>query len=84
VVGVPFTRIAVDLGTPKVKNIVALGAFQAATRLAPAESFRAAIGEALKSQCALLPLNEQALALGARALDEAESAPVRPVTPETG
>jgi 2-oxoisovalerate ferredoxin oxidoreductase beta subunit len=70
VVGVPFTRIAVDLGAARVKNIVALGAFQAVTRLAPAESFRAAIGEALKAQCALLPLNELAFASGAEAVKE--------------
>jgi 2-oxoisovalerate ferredoxin oxidoreductase beta subunit len=70
VVGVPFTRIAVDLGSPRVKNIVALGALQAATRLAPPDSFRAAIGEALKSQCALLPLNEEAFAAGIRAVQE--------------
>jgi 2-oxoisovalerate ferredoxin oxidoreductase beta subunit len=68
VVGIPFTRLALELGAARVKNIVALGAFQAATRLVPAESFRAAIGEALRSQCALLPLNEQAFALGGDAL----------------
>jgi 2-oxoisovalerate ferredoxin oxidoreductase beta subunit len=69
VVGVPFTRLAAELGAVKVKNIVALGAFQAATRIAPPESFRAAIGETLKSQCALLPLNEQAFALGRDAVN---------------
>jgi Pyruvate/2-oxoacid:ferredoxin oxidoreductase gamma subunit len=67
VVGIPFTRLALELGATRVKNIVALGAFQAATRLVAAESFRAAIGEALRSQCALLPLNEQAFALGGEA-----------------
>jgi 2-oxoisovalerate ferredoxin oxidoreductase beta subunit len=70
VIGIPFTRMAVELGTAKVKNFVALGAFQAATRLAPAQSFRAAIGEQLKADCALLPLNEQAFALGAQAVEE--------------
>ena len=73
VVGVPFTRLAADLGAVKVKNIVALGAFQAASRLAPAESFRAAIGETLKSQGALLPLNEQAFALGRQAVESGVS-----------
>jgi 2-oxoisovalerate ferredoxin oxidoreductase beta subunit len=68
VVGVPFTRLAAELGAVKVKNIVALGAFQAASRLAPAESFRAAIGETLRSQGQLLPLNEQAFALGGEAV----------------
>jgi Pyruvate/2-oxoacid:ferredoxin oxidoreductase gamma subunit len=67
VMGVPFTRIAVDLGTPRVKNLVALGAFQAATGLLPADSFRAAMGELLRGDCALLPLNEQAFELGRQA-----------------
>jgi len=71
VVGVPFTQIALDLGAARVKNIVALGAFQAATRLFPAESFLMALRETLKSDCALLPVNEAAFAWGARAYQEA-------------
>jgi len=73
VVGVPFTRLAADLGAVKVKNIVALGAFQAASRLAPAESFRAAIGETLRSQCAFLSLNEEAFAVGRQAVESGVS-----------
>jgi 2-oxoisovalerate ferredoxin oxidoreductase beta subunit len=71
VTGVPFTRLAADLGAVKVKNIVALGAFQAATRMFPEESFRATIAATLKTDCALLPLNQDAFTLGARAFGEA-------------
>jgi 2-oxoisovalerate ferredoxin oxidoreductase beta subunit len=62
--GVPLTRIAQDLGKPVVKNIVALGALQAATRLFPAETFLTAVRQALKDKCALIPLNEQAFEWG--------------------
>jgi len=64
VVGVPFTEIAVGLGKAVVKNIVALGALQAATNLFPKETFITAIKEALKEKAALVPLNEQAFQAG--------------------
>jgi 2-oxoisovalerate ferredoxin oxidoreductase beta subunit len=70
-VGAPFTRIAADLGKVIVKNIVALGAVQEATRLFPKETFLAAIRQALAEKCALIPLNEEAFAWGARAAAEA-------------
>jgi len=73
VVGVPFTRIAADLGKTIVKNIVALGAVQEATRLFPKETFLAAIRQALAEKCALIPLNEEAFAWGAKAAAEARS-----------
>jgi 2-oxoisovalerate ferredoxin oxidoreductase beta subunit len=69
-VGVPFTRIAADLGKVIVKNIVALGAVQEATRLFPKETFLTAIRQALAEKCALIPLNEEAFAWGARAAAE--------------
>jgi 2-oxoisovalerate ferredoxin oxidoreductase beta subunit len=68
VFGVPFTEIAVDLGKAMVKNIVALGALQAATKLFPEETFRTAIRLALKDKCALIPLNEEAFSWGMRAV----------------
>jgi 2-oxoisovalerate ferredoxin oxidoreductase beta subunit len=71
VTGIPFTQIALDLGAARVKNIVALGAFQAATRLFPEQSFLTTLRETLKSDCALLPLNEEAFAWGRRAFQEA-------------
>jgi 2-oxoisovalerate ferredoxin oxidoreductase beta subunit len=71
-VGVPATQIAVDLGKPMVKNVVALGALQAATRLFSKDSFLAALRRALKADCALLALNEEAFAQGIQAVPEAE------------
>ena len=66
--GVPMTRIAKDLGKPVVKNIVALGALQAATGLFPAETFLTAVRQALKDKCAMIPLNEEAFAWGRQAI----------------
>jgi len=66
-VGVPCTEMAQDLGRVVVKNIVALGALQAATELLPEQTFLTAIRQALMSKCALIPLNEQAFALGVKA-----------------
>ncbi|MBI5835997.1 MAG: 2-oxoacid:acceptor oxidoreductase family protein [Candidatus Eisenbacteria bacterium] len=67
VVGVPFTEIAAGLGKLVVKNIVALGALQAATNIFPEDTFLTAIREALKEKAQLIPLNEQAFAAGAEA-----------------
>jgi 2-oxoisovalerate ferredoxin oxidoreductase beta subunit len=73
VFGVPMTEIAVDLGKAMVKNIVALGALQAATSLFPQETFLAAIRKALKEKCAMIPLNEQAFAWGVKAVETLNS-----------
>ena len=70
VVGVPCSEIAVGLGKAMVKNIVALGALQAATQLFPRETFLTAIRQALKAKCALVPINEEAFARGAAAVEE--------------
>jgi len=66
--GVPFTQIAADLGRTVVKNVVALGALQEATQIFPKETFLNAIRRALKEKCAMIPLNEEAFAWGARAV----------------
>jgi Pyruvate/2-oxoacid:ferredoxin oxidoreductase gamma subunit len=71
VVGVPCAQIAADLGKVMVKNVVALGAMQAATNLFPKESFLNTMRQALKNQCALLELNEEAFAWGGKAYNEA-------------
>jgi 2-oxoisovalerate ferredoxin oxidoreductase beta subunit len=63
---VPCSRIAHDLGRTAVKNVVALGALQAATHLFPDETWLAAVRQALAGKPALLPINEQAFAAGAR------------------
>jgi Pyruvate/2-oxoacid:ferredoxin oxidoreductase gamma subunit len=67
-IGVPFTRIASDLGRVVVKNVIALGALQAATSIFPEETLLTAIRQALKSKCAMIPLNEEAFVWGARAV----------------
>jgi len=68
VIGAPFTEIAADLGKVVVKNVVALGALQAATGLFPRETFLTAIRQALKDKCAMIPLNEEAFGWGVRAV----------------
>ncbi|MCE1230162.1 MAG: 2-oxoacid:acceptor oxidoreductase family protein [Firmicutes bacterium] len=70
VVGVPFAEIAATLGNLVVKNIVALGALQAATNLFPKETFMASIKQALKDKAKLIPLNEQAFDAGVKAAQE--------------
>jgi 2-oxoisovalerate ferredoxin oxidoreductase beta subunit len=66
VIGAPFTAIATNLQRPMVKNVVALGALQAATGLFPAETFLATMKVVLKDKPALLSLNEAAFAAGMR------------------
>jgi Pyruvate/2-oxoacid:ferredoxin oxidoreductase gamma subunit len=68
-VAVPCTEIAVALGKAVVKNIVALGALQAATQLFPRASFLTAIRQALKAKPALIPMNETAFARGVEAAE---------------
>ncbi|HSN68964.1 MAG TPA: 2-oxoacid:acceptor oxidoreductase family protein, partial [Thermoanaerobaculia bacterium] len=66
--GVPFTEIAIGLGKKVVKNIVALGAVQAATQLFPKETFLGAIREALKEKASLIPMNERAFEIGMKSI----------------
>lgn len=73
VYGVPFAEIAVDLGQRMVKNIVAVGALQAATRLFPVETFKTAIREALHSKPKLIPINDAAFDRGVTAFNERHS-----------
>ena len=69
-VGIPCTQIARDLGSGKVKNVVALGAMQAATGLFPAESMLTAIRDALQANCAMQELNQEAFSWGVKAYEE--------------
>jgi Pyruvate/2-oxoacid:ferredoxin oxidoreductase gamma subunit len=69
VVGVPCSEIARDLGYPMVKNTVALGALAGATGLFPAETFLAAIRQALRGKAALAAINEEAFHRGRRAAE---------------
>jgi 2-oxoisovalerate ferredoxin oxidoreductase beta subunit len=68
--GIPFTEIATKIGRRVIKNVVALGALQAATNLFPAESFLAAIRQALATKCAMIPMNEEAFSWGQKAVLE--------------
>ncbi|HBL26591.1 MAG TPA: thiamine pyrophosphate-binding protein, partial [Acidobacteria bacterium] len=68
VCGAPFTAIASDLGRSVVKNVVALGALQAATEIFPKETFLTAIRQALKDKCAMIALNEEAFNWGVRSV----------------
>ncbi|MFA5141200.1 MAG: 2-oxoacid:acceptor oxidoreductase family protein [Elusimicrobiota bacterium] len=68
VYGVPFTRLAADLGRTMVKNIVALGALQSATELFPRETFLTAIRRALKAKCEMVKINEAAFECGMKAV----------------
>ncbi|MDL1949924.1 thiamine pyrophosphate-binding protein, partial [Acidobacteria bacterium ACD] len=70
VYGVPFTEVAVGLGKAVVKNIVALGALQAATNIYPKETFLVAIRQALKDKCAMIPLNEEAFGWGVKSVEQ--------------
>jgi len=66
--GVPFTSIAIELGKPVVKNVVALGAVQAATNLFPKDTFLTALRQALREKPKVIPLNEEAFARGQAAI----------------
>jgi Pyruvate/2-oxoacid:ferredoxin oxidoreductase gamma subunit len=66
-VGVPCAEIAHALGQPLAKNVVALGALQAATALFPAETFLAVIRQALAGKRGAVAVNEEAFRRGMRA-----------------
>ena len=66
-VAVPCSDIALDLGSIKVKNLVALGALQTASEMFPAESFLAAMRKRFGNRDSLLALNEKAFEAGAQA-----------------
>lgn len=64
VVGVPFTEVARELGSPQVKNMVALGALQGVTGILPAETFVAAMRASLHDKRAVVTVNEEAFGRG--------------------
>jgi 2-oxoglutarate ferredoxin oxidoreductase subunit gamma len=71
VYAVPCNDIAAELGNPRVANIVMLGAFNALTNLLPMESLIEVLRETLgKSKEHLIPINQKALAAGAKAVEE--------------
>ncbi|MEZ4221560.1 MAG: 2-oxoacid:acceptor oxidoreductase family protein [Polyangiaceae bacterium] len=64
---VPCAEIAQGLGSVVVKNVVALGALQAASGLMESESYLTALRRSLQDKCMMIPLNEQAFQAGAEA-----------------
>ena len=62
--GVPFTEIAMELGKPILKNVVSLGALQAATRIFPEETFLTAFERGLKPDPKIQEINRQAFRQG--------------------
>jgi Pyruvate/2-oxoacid:ferredoxin oxidoreductase gamma subunit len=74
-IGVPFTRIAAELGNTMVKNIAALGALQEATQLFPRQTFLTAIGQMLREKPAMIPLDEEAFRRGGLAAREDVATP---------
>jgi len=70
VVGVPCAEIAQNLGQRVVKNIVALGALQAASGILNEESILTAMRNSLKDKCAMIPVNEEAFRWGVKVAKE--------------
>ncbi|MCE7892757.1 MAG: thiamine pyrophosphate-binding protein [Sorangiineae bacterium PRO1] len=70
VIAVPCAAVAQSLGNVMVKNVVALGALQEATKLLEEESFLTVLRRSLKSKAALIPLNEEAFRWGVKAVRE--------------
>ena len=65
-VPVPCSALAAELGEPRTKNVVALGALQAATGVLSARALLTALRDALRDKPALLSVNEEAFVRGAR------------------
>lgn len=65
--GVPATQIALELGHPRVKNLVALGALQGALGLLTGEAFLRTLRQTLGKDPALAAVNEEAFRRGAAA-----------------
>jgi len=72
VYGIPFTEIATNIGRRVIKNVVALGALQAVTKIFPEETFLAAVRQALAQKCAMIPMNEEAFKWGQKAVNDLE------------
>lgn len=72
-VAVDAYRLAEEIGDQRIANMVMLGAFLALTRIVAIDSVIAVLANALPDRHRhLLPLNEQALAAGMRAVNAAD------------
>jgi len=67
---VPCSEIALHLGNRVVKNVVALGALQAACKILRDDSLLTAIRMSLENKCAMIPMNEEAFRWGVKAVEE--------------
>ena len=64
VVKAPVTELSMELGNPKVLNVIMLGVYVGYTRVLPEEVVRETLKKQLLKKPALVPLNEKAFALG--------------------
>ena len=71
VYGVPFAEIAQNLGKRILKNVVCLGAFCAATKVFPEESFLEALRNGLKKNPKIQEINREAFFEGVKAFKAA-------------
>ena len=67
---VPLGDIARSLGKPVVKNMVALGAVQEATKILTEETIIARTEKSLSSKCSMIPVNLEAFQWGVKAVRE--------------
>lgn len=67
---VPCSEIAQSLGSRIVKNVVALGAVQAATGILPEQSLLTALLLSLRDKCSMIAINEEAFRWGVKAVNE--------------
>jgi Pyruvate/2-oxoacid:ferredoxin oxidoreductase gamma subunit len=67
---VPCSEIAHSLGYRIVKNVVALGALQAASGVLEEESLLTAIRLSLQDKCSMITVNEEAFHQGVKAVGE--------------
>ncbi len=70
VYGVPCAAIAQKLGSVVVKNVVALGALQEASKLLEEATFLGELDRSLKHKTGLIPVNEEAFRQGVKAVKE--------------
>jgi 2-oxoisovalerate ferredoxin oxidoreductase beta subunit len=68
--GVPCSEVAQSLGARVVKNVVALGALQAASDVLPKDTMLTALRQSLQHKCAMIPMNEEAFQWGIKAVKE--------------
>ena len=71
VYGIPFAEIAQNMGKRILKNVVCLGAFCAATRIFPEDTFLESLRHGLKKDPKIQEINRQAFFEGIKAFHAA-------------